>query len=68
MSALRTKRNQLKKSMMSSCSEISLNLSADADADVDDDDFSKFYEALRTTERTQEKYDTVEVNSCVIEK
>ena len=53
MSALRTKRNRLKNSMMSSCSEISLNLSADAE----DEDFGKFYDALMTTERTHEKYD-----------
>lgn len=48
MSALKTKRNRLKGSMMSSCSEISLNLSADHD----EEEMEKIYDALRSTERT----------------
>lgn len=46
LSTLRTKRGGMRGSMMSSCSEISLNLS------VDDDELDKLYNVLMTTERT----------------
>lgn len=48
MTALRTKRSRLKGSMISSCSEISLNLSADAD----DEEINLLYDALKTAETT----------------
>ena len=46
LSTLRTKRSGMKGSMMSSCSEISLNLS------VDDDELDKLYNVLMTTQRS----------------